>query len=793
MSVQSPAALLRALRTSKLSRRSLMVGLAAVVATAAQDDAQASVLRFRRGTAVADGAVKGTDYRFAPVLAERTIYRTTLVEAGEEVVDLYDELAQPFSPIARTWYIGGADAAKVQLLHGGRLVFAPAYRGSLAGSVLQLTVAASNDFGVSPPVALAVRVVANANCRFFAYESGSDELDGLTPQTAKRQLPGTVGYNGAAQTFGAGIVCFFKGSEAHRYSLSKIGNSAALDHAGEAGSPWVAWFTGWRGRATFDGSDLVSGWTSVTSAEVAENPNWTQIVKLELQTPMLPYQHLYAGDAMCYPAQFPTPADIRDFEGPDDVTEARGLWRISTVSQSGRRIVQTKVGANSSDTSIITVYDDRPAALMAGASQLDRPAYVWRSGNDIVRGVVTAYAVTAGMAEIQITFQGTVLMNQVAGVSAYGIGLHPIQITKPGQYALSPDGLTVFAWLPNDGQTSVSRRNRGVSIGQKDHVVYGAGCWQRFCGDGAGLGSAFAHTFSRFTAGVVLVDHIVRQCRAEGGDGCGLHGAGGQSYGFDRAIVEGFRFEENPRSSGFRLGARFEGIAGGTRAQVIASTSGLIRGVYVPRFGLGRTTVLLTMSDGVLIEQIVDRDRATVHGNVISLYTSPAAYCYTNNIVVRRCLVDGSERGLTCSVHDSLKLTDRNNSIIDNVFLGQDGSAVLNLYSGEPGSEVSRNVIMIAPGHSYPYALFIGYGYRLKVLNNVIAGVGWTAPLIADSSWDIRGNLITSGVLPPEDGGARISSPNTMSASGAVAWDGQFTPEMRATLGSGQIGPFWTI
>jgi hypothetical protein len=751
----------------------------------------------------------GASYDFPPFLRDRELYRTILVDAGDEFIDLQAEVATPFSPAATSWTIGGADVAKIQNLGSGILVFAAATRAALAGTTLSLTVEASNAFGDSDVAALSIIVPPSANCRFASYDTGNDANNGLTPATAWKQAPKS--YGGTNSTvLGSGKALFFRGhGERHRYALHKGASSSylSLDHAGSSGSPFVYCGSGWGGRAVLDGADIITGWTPCTSqADALGNPLWASIEKIDLtaQGGAADFSTmLYCDDVMCWPAQSPTPAEPNKFEEALDVTEAGGMWRVPyTGATAGAAPRIYKAGG------VIGVSDARISALFGANSPVGWRFTLWNGNNNTTPLTVASYNQATGTVTTGATSD---IPNSVAGTGAYTISHHPKQISGPGQFALSADKLTLYAWRPNAGPTAISRRDRCFAFGQRSYVVAEGFQIQHYTGAQSGL--ALFHGFTATMTGVILRDFKVRDMRCDGGDGVGVSTSSSGACidcNFERIHILGF----NPKASGFRLANKFHGAIGGDAATVQAHVGGKIRWNYVEGDAIGRTVLYAGGIDGAHIYENVFGTQDTMHGNGISLNdgsTSAAtsANSYARNCVVELNLVDGIDRGYTVSIsYDGDKLVDRSNTFRRNIWLGI-RSPAFHPYSGEPGGLVEENLFMGQAGDAWTGgAAWLDIGNRVVFRNNVVAGLNttdsdvFTSPgdpldgTIIDAAWTIQDNLDTTNIAWPTtaNGGTRVLSGNTR-ATGApfYTWNGVFTAEMEATLGPGQIGPFWRI
>lgn len=730
------------------------------------------------------GTSVGTDYQFAPVLRDRELYRTTLVAQGEDFIDLQTEVAIPVSPTATGWTVGGTDVDYFEISNG-QIYLKAATRGSISKpATLSLTVTATNSYGTSTTVALTVKIPADADCRFCSYVSGSDSNNGTTPALAWKRCPGATGYTGSAVTLGAGKVLFFK-AEPHRYSLHGSSYSY-LDHAGSSGNPMVYALSGWGGRAAIDGSDAVTGWTTVTQAEVGGNTNYANIKKLDLTAgsnggAMAAYQHMFAGDVMLYPAQSPTPTDLWNFEGTTDVTESSGMWRLQVSTSTG---VSPRI---SQSGTTITIVDTRIAAVFGSNDPTGWYLPIWVSGNNMSRAVIASY--NQGTSTITATLASGSIQN-ASGYCAYSISHHPCQIVEAGQFALSANGQTLYAWLPNADTTSVARRNRGMALGSS-YVTVEGGTFQRFVGETGG-GMAIVAGSGVTMTNTTVRDHIIRQCRADGGEGL-IHGSGTT---WDECNIERIALlDYNPHASGVRLGSPSEGYANGTATQVRNHAWGKIRWVYCAPASIGRTFIFATRNNGIHIYENCARDLNTVHGNCISLY-GDAADAYSDHTVVENNFMDNCVRGYTVSMDAAILGNPRSNTICRNIFLGNgDGDGyVVAMYSGEPDSVFEQNIIMGATGWDYPQACSIGIGSRVTVQNNWAAGYAIASPQ-SDCTYTCINNVTTiSGAVPPNDGSTRVSTGNTVASGAPIkVWDRTISSAMATTLGPGQIGIFWNI
>jgi hypothetical protein len=793
---------------------------------------------------VASVSSLGSTYLFAPVLKDRELYRTPVVNLGDDIIDLQSEVAVPYSPTATSWAISGSDSQYFKLVGGGLYFIGGSGRSAIPrGTTLTLTVTAQNAISGTASCTLTVKVPLDTDCRFVSWQSGNDGSDGLTPSTPWKTVPGT-GLS-TSQAFPTALtltskVMFFRG-ERHRTSAfyTSSGSSASLPHSGTPSAPMVYAFSGWGGRAVFAGDDaLIGSWQSVTQAEVYGNPNWANIKKISVDTgggafALDFFRHLFCGDTICYPAQYPKPTLLNKFEGAYIAANANdqseGMKQIYFTTLSGDttvpRVYRPTGGAN------ITIVDPALNALFNNQSFATAPGMwvcIYAPGNNTnFLPVLTFDATTNTLVAASITGSSNGI-NVIGGNTSYGLILSPASISVAGQYALSQDGKTIYCIPPNNDQPSVSVRNHAFLFGVASNVVFEGGQMERYAGcssgdslrargGGVGGGHAFVCTSSTaFGSGNVVRDFLIRHNRSEDDDGAGVHvGGSGQTGGLDNANLERFRFRENPRSSGFRFGTRFEGrqtgslpgtgsasgiqtTQGPTAAEIRAWSTGKIRWNYVETEGIGRTFILLTKSVGAHVYENVVQNCSSVHGNGVSLYNdSIGTYTYYN--LVELNLFDNMERPYTTSITNALIGIARYNTLTRNVFLGRGGNASLNMTNGEPNGTLTKNIFMRSVSDAIP-AAHIYRGYNLTVTNNVVAG--FSSQTTVDSiggygSWNIDNNYLTYGSVPANGvGGAQFESSGNQGPPGTPTqiWDKTTIPSTwQTTLGAGQIGPFWTI
>jgi len=724
-------------------------------------------------------------------LVDRLLLRTPLVAQDEDFINLQDEVAIPGSPTAALWIVGGTDVGLFYSLGTGCIALKASTRATITpGSTLALTVRGININGSSDTVDLSVVVPLDADCRFVSFVSGNDANNGTTPALAWQHIPRNYDFTGTQVTLGAGKVVFFKG-EIHRTWLDD-GTSAPsnLPHAGTSGNPFTYMFTGWGGRASLDGSDVVASWSPASLAQVANNPYVANISTATLSASGTLYQHLYDGNSMCFPAQWPTPVDLFDFENVE-VDGDGGMWRVSATTGSPR---MTQSGTT------ITIVDPRIAARYGNVALADMPpsVQVWAPGNNVNQFAMASYDYATST--ITCTSSSSTPPASTSGMTAYSLVGHPYDIVKAGQFAFVLGSTTqIVAWLPEDAVKSYSVRPRGITLGVS-YVRYQGLQSQRYCGGPtggtpSGGGTSFHMGYSTGISEVECTDVVVRQMRAQTGDGCGFFVSG--TGGVTDAIVQRFHYQENVKGSGFRAGLFTTSLTTPTPAQVRAHPWGKIRYNYGDANSIGRTFILVTQGTGLEISLNILRYVQTVHGNGLSLYNDTIAG-YTNYCVVERNTFDDCSRPYTTSITASLADTNRHNLFNANVFLASDALA-FNMFSGEPGGEFTRNIGMAGASSTYTGdGILIDNGYNITLSANVFSGIASATPYVAGAGgtaiYSITDNLMMVNDLPVNTPPDQVQTGNTVAAVAPTRiWDKVISAEMAAALGAGAVGAFWSV
>jgi len=755
---------------------------------------------------------------FKPIALDRTLARTTTVPAGDELINLQAEVLMPYSPNATGFTVSGADNSSWQQgAIAGTITLTSAARAAISRASLvthTLTVTPYNAIGTGNTVTLTVKIPASSKEFFIAQSGLNTTFDDGSYAKPWKNLPGSADFVGTAKTFAAGDFIFLK-AETHRttHSNSKTATNSyqVSGMTGSTGNPiWVE-MNGWGGRAILDGSDVVTGWTSVTQAEVGGNANYASIKKLDLTSQggaLAYYQRLYDGTSQLYPAQWPTPDDIK-VHALVDYVQATGSERFGTrnvpCQSSGgtRRIYTNGSQANLSGTTV-TIVDPDIATLFGNVALANiSPQVMLRNGSNFwTVADITSYTWATGTLVINTTTS----LNNENGNGTYALLWWPGNIAKVGQYALSADGLTLYAWLPENSTTTVSRRGMAVPWGQNGYVTYSGGTYQRYCtgtlrtGVDYHVGTFACYRNNSFVNEADVINPFFNQINHDDGGGVFHMSLGGGVGGFASSNIELAKFTECNDSSGLRSSGQWNGTTGvsGSFSAIRAGAKGKIRGCYAAPNSLGQTFCYMVGSDGLHFTLNVLKDFLSIHGNGLSPYDRSDAGLVNLNLVADFNYFDNAARAYTNEIYYA---GPRNIYVGDNVILNQRyQGAAIQLNSGESGGRFTRNLIMGSPsdaGYNQSQIFQIGSGAG-EIDHSVIAGLSKSGN---GTNWigNIHDNLITiddQTIQTPSSSGGSFTSNLTYTGTPnakVYKWNGTFTSDMQTALGSGQIGPFWTI
>lgn len=767
-----------------------------------------SRLRFRAGGGASPdptpipnpnpGGIEDLDpLRFKPIALTTTVYRTMLVDAGDEVIDLTREVLHPGSPQAVLFQVSGTHWDNWKQDTVGLLTAKTSIRNSLKATTQTLNIKALNGAGWSAEVVLTILVKADADCRFCDFASGADANNGTTPALAWKHAPRSYPFTGTQVTLGAGKVLFFKAGK-HRYSLveTKNLNYTYLPHSGTTGNPFIFSGAGWGGRAQLAGDEVEVGTVStVTQAEVGGNPNYASIRKIALGSAIEVYQRFFVGDKMFNPAQFPQPTNPRLFRGAQDPTSSKGLFTdiaFTTSSGVSPRAYQTGgAGGN------ITWVDARHAARygnVASATVEGRKVQFWQAGNFVEIATIASYDYATSTLVVT-PGAGGVLSDAGSGFTAIGTMFHPADIAGPEQYAVSADATVAYFWY-EAGEISVSRLLLGVAVGSS-YVRFQDFDVGRYAGgtSGTGGGAAFAKVNSATAYELDIVGSRIEHCSMLGEGGVITNASAGswldsnisRNYG-------GF----SPYAGFFRNAVPFAASVGATltKAQVAALTVGKISYNYIEPYAYQGTSYLFIKMQHIEFVGNVHRESLNSHGGGLKMYTDSVAV--NGDYIYRNYIHDNAWVGIDRCMAFSGTPTDRSNWLERNVYLGDASASASYPVGRDPGCERSGEIMGFVPGGSYPYAYTQAAGdYADTFRGCVVAGM--SRGTLASCKYDIQDCYFPDTSVLENDGADRIFANNEVE-TGVVEWDWlndnmptKWHDEIRDRDGAGPIGLYWEI
>lgn len=824
------------------TRRSLLAALAAtttlVAAGLATEASSKPPFRKWGQTGVGGGGggggsftITGSGYgdaaytAFAPRAIDRKVMRSFQPTAADSAIWPQEECALPRSSAATSWIVGGTDVADFEAGTTGSIQFTAACRtgGVRKNRVLTLTPVRFGS-GSGPAITLTVGMTPNASDEYFVQYSAANQSGNGSFATPWKYMPGSADYSSAFSSSswasGAGAdKCVFMKAEIHRttHATSKTGiGGVGPSHSGTAGHQFWVEMNGWGGRATLDGSEVVTGWTTVTQAEVGGNANYASIRKLDLTSNggyMELFQRLYDGATQCYPSQWPTPVDLKVNELIDYdnaiTTERYGIRNYPCQTTGGtRRMYTNGASASAAGTKVIVV--DPDFATMFGSVTLASlgpiRAIIRNGSNFFFQAPVTAYDFATST--IEVATNSAIYAG--LGYASFALTNWPGHILTPGQSTISADGMTLYAWLPNNSTTSISRRYMAVPWGQGgSYITYSGGTYQRYAAGtltepsavSSGITNKNSGTFmnyrgSGYATAIDVANAWFSQCNSDDGSGAlySFSGAGSGGGGILGTNIELCLFTEMNRSSCIRLVGTFNGASGltpGDWAGVIAGTTGKIRGNAAADYASGQTFVYLACSDGVHFTLNHVRNFISLHGNFASPYDASSS-AYNVNLKIDFNFMDDGARFFTNEVY---KVGGNYVSITDNVVLNtRNAGAAFQLNGGLEQGQIRRNLIMGGEaGYNYNYALLFGSGGTgFEMDHNAISGFDTSA----GANWrgNIHDNLLMVNQQPPASAlGGTYASQTVATGAPVMVWNGTFTAQQIAAFGAGPIGCFHSV
>ncbi|MCZ7646818.1 MAG: right-handed parallel beta-helix repeat-containing protein [Planctomycetota bacterium] len=462
---------------------------------------------------------------------------------------------------------------------------------------------------------------------YVDYEGGSDDADGLTPQTPFKHCPGDAAAAGKAKALAlaAGDRAIFKGGVEYRSVVT-------IPWSGAEGQPIV--YDGntaggfGTGMAIVQCGEPVGGWKKVASAdEVRGHPNWERlyVTTLDKARGFFTFS-LYEGATYLNCAQDPDP-EIPFFHD-----------RLKNY-----RNTKTATGSSVTDAAYFTQSDAR---FFDGA-------YV---SLHVKPNVLTYRAVSGyepGTHTLSFKPHGKETYGGARGHN-YSI-LNCIHfLNRPGEYWLDerPDGVRLVLWPHRPGAggpegVTISERKNGFVLQDASHVTIEGFRILQFGGNRA---AAIAKSGGLSRGLVIRGNEIARGRTYPSRSGAILLGD------VEHSLIEANHIHENAYCAGLML-SRFNDST--ARRNLLVRNGS----TAVDYYDCHRSTLLHN----------VVRDNLGMHANGLTLYLG------CSEILVEGNEVYGSNVGLT--MQDGKDITVRNN-----IFDGN-GGLCIGLWSGKPAGQ----------------------------------------------------------------------------------------------------------
>lgn len=676
--------------------------------------------------------------------------------------------------------LGGATPASIAITAGDGLghftVAGLMVRPSTAGDAADFssksyTLSVTATFAGGRTATGTLKVLAPTNVRYCSW-TGSDAALG-TRAAPWKFPPGAVGATGNSLAYTApDSLIVLKRGDTFPIAIATPPSGTAADNLFHYGG-----FTDWNGGsplAIVSGDDDLGAGAACTQAELSGNPNWASIRKFTFATAPDIAQSMFSADGtMGYPAQWPTPANITEFEGLVDSTGEGGWFQFAASNVVG----------DSTGNTAFTVTDPVPAHTTGHYGLINmtgRKVFLWCAGNVTRFAALSSYSTSTGawgVLKAGLPSLSGATLNAPA-TKAYAFVEHPLDIVKANQQGVSNDGLTRYFKPATPGNVSMSVRkvaltrtghHQGISNVQirrfygpaSGTVADGVGCLS----DGAFIGGGVSHC-------------LIDQMRSEAGGGAIY-----QTFGVSvpvSALIERNVVSQCPRSSAVR-------VAGDGFFIQSNDVTGVGRSCYYISGGDGT-------AGGTLLGAAQGRIRwnratglRTVHGNIYVMYLSVKNYIQEENSALdcaRPATYDNDED--TNAAPRSSGIISRNNlfeSWFDPAISGTYSAAI---YGGVRDITHSRNAYFVVPGSAAnDYGLKTGVrGTGVSFDKCVIQGLNIAAvtaqdpaPVITNS---LQTKIVASNYITAFGGGSVVTTD---------PWNGSaFTPGMLNTLGAGRIG-----
>ncbi len=327
-------------------------------------------------------------------------------------------------------------------------------------------------------------VTSGDSVYYVDYDDGNDMNDGLTPETAWKHAPMDQDAGGLVPIFGLlpGARLRFKNGISHYPAGFSLNRTEFLRQSvsGTALRPIVVEGYGEGSPFRLVGREkLGTGWSAITSAQAHGNPGGDlgKLFRRTMPNPMRGWEAPYEGERRLYPAQWPRPTDLSQYENDGvGVGAFRRLADGDAVAWSG----STPDGVTGQPYTItITLQSPslRPVS-MVGAPLV----YSRLSSNIIQTGRISHHNIATGVLKAVMNADDAPFLN---ASFAYCLRYSPYDIGV-GQYGYdlsSPtdpfENLICYFNSTDVALRSIQRLNTGVTL-RRDYWEFHGGIYADF-------------------------------------------------------------------------------------------------------------------------------------------------------------------------------------------------------------------------------------------------------------------------------------------------------------------------
>ena len=468
---------------------------------------------------------------------------------------------------------------------------------------------------------------------YVDYESGNDNNDDLSPNTAWKHAPIDLNAGGKAFTavLSPGDTILFRSNVVYRGNLvaGSIQGRRNLG-MGIEGNPITLKGDGWgEGKAIIDGSEPLTGWVKCrSSAECGGNENWANIwvtaVPSEWRTGTNRAITLntYQGEKMMSVAQYPDQPNIFYFDDTDYFA----------------------VSDNYTES---WLEDDALARMSLTGSYL----VLWGGNNNALIRTPTSFDPLTN----RVTYEE--IINPYGKYSILN-SIDSEVFNRPGEFYYDETSGKLYVWPlddadPTKGEITISVQSNGIEFWSgNDYVAVEGFIVQKYIGRG------ITWSQSPVANGCIIRNNVIRYCRNVDTTNSIHVGA------MMNALVEG--------NEVYRNAGPLRGIA------CLGGSGHIVRNNTVRESG--RTGIYFTsVSNGMILNNTVI-DNTGKHSNGISVYGN------SSDVLVAGNQVYNSNIAYTMEQSKDIYL-------FNNIFIGSHGNTGISVWSGMNGMHLYHNLI----------------------------------------------------------------------------------------------------